>query len=110
MPRKICDSCGRPVEWAEHGTKLLYDYGGPKQGDIGILDVSSRQSKIILHHAQNRLYMPRVSPDGKLLCFTAQLPGRVRRFYLAPFNGGPIAEKDWIFEGGRTVFVARWRR
>jgi serine/threonine protein kinase len=94
VARKICQSCGRPIEWIANGTKILYDNGG--QGlDIGILDVASRQNKILLHHPKQGLYMPRLSPDGRLMCFTMQLPGRARRIYVAPFSGEPIAEKDW---------------
>lgn len=94
VPRKICDACGRPVEWIANGSKILFDNGGQGR-DIGILDVASRQSKILLHHPQYGLNMPRLSPDGRLLSFTIQLPGRARRIHLAPFSGEPVAEKEW---------------
>ena len=39
--------------------------------------------------------MPRLSPDGRLLTFSALRPGRARRLYLVPFTGEPVPEKDW---------------
>ena len=39
--------------------------------------------------------MPRLSPDGRLLAFSALRPGRARRIYLVPFTGEPVPEKDW---------------
>src|SRR5262249_12355426 len=51
--------------------------------------------KILIHDAKGHVFMPRVSPDGRHLCFSVQLPGRARRIYVAAFTGEPIGEKDW---------------
>lgn len=95
MPKKICGNCGRPVEWSLDGTKLLFDNAGPKRRDIHILDVATGVSKALLQHTQYPVTMPRISPDGKLLCFSGLQPGRARRLYLASFTGEPVPENEW---------------
>ena len=95
LTKKICDACGRPVEWVSDRTKLLLDNAGPQHRDIHVLDVASGQSTPFLKHAEFPLTMPRVSPDGRFLVFSIVRPGRARRIYLVPFTGEPVPEKDW---------------
>jgi len=95
IPKAICAACGRPVEWSRDRTMLLLDNAGPRSREIHILDVASGKANLLLQHSQYTLYMPRLSPDGKFLCFTAMLPGRARRLYLVPFTGKPVPDKDW---------------
>jgi len=110
IPKRICAACGRPVEWTGDGARLLYDYAGPQRREIHILDVASGQSKALLRHAEHPLNMPRVSPDGRLLCFSSQRGGRARRIYLAPFTGEPVPEKDWtvLIEGSELDRQPFW--
>ena len=70
VPKKICDACGRPVDWLPDRSKILVDDAGPKQRDIHILDVATGQSKPLLQHPELRLTMPRLSPDGRVLAFS----------------------------------------
>jgi eukaryotic-like serine/threonine-protein kinase len=95
VPKKICSSCGRPVEWLPDRTKLLFDNGGPQRREIYLLDVATGQQKPLLQHADRPLSMPRLSPDGRSLLFTLQRPGRARQLYLAPFSGALVPEKEW---------------
>jgi eukaryotic-like serine/threonine-protein kinase len=95
VPKKICTSCGRPVEWLPDRTKLLFDSGGPQRREIYLLDVATGQSKPLLQHADRPLSMPRLSPDGRSLLFTLQRPAGARRLYLAPFSGELVPEKEW---------------
>ncbi|MBI2687564.1 MAG: serine/threonine-protein kinase [Acidobacteria bacterium] len=95
IPKKICAACGRPVEWSLDGARLLFDNAGPQRREIHILDVKTGQSKALLRHPEFGLTMPRLSPDGRLLSFTALRPGRARRIYLAAFTGEAIPEKEW---------------
>ena len=39
--------------------------------------------------------MPRVSPDGRLLCFSELRPGRARRIYVAAFTATPVPPNEW---------------
>jgi Tol biopolymer transport system component len=95
VPKKICTSCGRPVEWSPDRTKLFLDNAGPQHREIHLLDVSTGQSKALLQHPERALNMPRLSPDGRSLVFSIQRPGRARRIYLAPFIGEPVSEQEW---------------
>jgi eukaryotic-like serine/threonine-protein kinase len=95
MPKKICDKCGRPVDWLTDGSKLLIDNAGPKQRDIYIVDVATGQAKPLLQHPEFQLTMPRVSPDGRVLTFTEVRPGRARRINLMSFTGEAVPESQW---------------
>ena len=95
IPKRLCAACGRPVEWSADRTKILLDNAGTEHREIQVLDVASGQSKPLLKHSEFGLNMPRLSPDGRLLTFTALRPGRARRIYLVPFTGEPVPEKDW---------------
>ena len=95
VPKKICDKCGRPVDWLPDRSKLLIDNAGPKQRDIHILDVATGQAKPLLQHPEFRLTMPRVSPDGRVMTFAEVRPGRARRINLVPFTGEAVPESQW---------------
>jgi eukaryotic-like serine/threonine-protein kinase len=95
VPKKVCDACGRPVEWLAERSKLLVDGAGPKQRDIHIVDVATGQTKPLLQSSDRALTMPRLSPDGKVLAFTQAGQGRATRIYLAPFTGEQVPEAQW---------------
>jgi serine/threonine protein kinase len=97
IPKKICDGCGRPVEWLRDGAKLLIDNAGPQHRDIHLLDAATGQTKpLVLHSSEYQLTMPRLSPDGRSLCFTELRPGRARRILVAPFTGETVQTSEWI--------------
>jgi len=96
VPRKICDACGRPVQWLPDRSKLLIDGAGPKQRDIHILDLATGQSKPLLQHPDFRLNFAQLSPDGHTLVFSQNRDGRARRLYLAAFAGEPVPESQWL--------------
>ncbi len=95
VPKKICTSCGRPIEWFPDRTKLLFDSGGAQRREVYLLDVATGQQKLLLQHADRPLSTPRLSPDGRSLLFTLQRPAGARRLYLAPFSGELVPEKEW---------------
>jgi Tol biopolymer transport system component len=95
VPKKICDKCGRPVDWLPDRSKLLIDNAGPKQREIHIVDVATGQATPLLQHPEFQLTMPRVSPDGRVLTFAEVRPGRARRIHLAPFTGEAVPESQW---------------
>jgi Tol biopolymer transport system component len=95
VPKKVCDKCGRPVDWLPDRTKLLVDSAGPRQQEIHIVDMATGEARPLLQHPEFRLTMPRVSPDGRLLVFTELRPGRARRINLVPFTGDAVAGSQW---------------
>jgi Tol biopolymer transport system component len=104
VPKKICDACGRPVDWLADRSKILVDGAGPKQRDIHIVDVASGRFTPLLQHPDLRLTMPRLSPDGRVLAFSQNREGRARRIYLAPFTGEPVPESQWSLVVDGTDF------
>ncbi len=95
VPKRLCATCGRPVEWLPDRTKLLIDNAGPQQRDIEILDVTTGKTTTLVHHGEFQLTMPRLSPDGRVIAFSQVRPGRARRIYLAPFTGQQVPEDQW---------------
>ncbi len=95
FPKKICDACGRPVEWSPDRTKLFFDYGGPDRREIHVLDVASGRSTLLLKDSERGLTMPRLSPDGRSLIFTMLLGGRARRTFIAPYTGQEVPASEW---------------
>jgi serine/threonine protein kinase/Tol biopolymer transport system component len=99
VPRQVCATCGRPIEWLTDRTRLLIDGAGENQREIHILDVNTGRTTPLLRHGEFQLTMPRLSPDGRVLAFTQVRRGRERRIYLAPFPAGNnealIPEQQW---------------
>ena len=95
FPKKICDACGRPVEWSPDRTKLFFDYAGPDRREIHVLDVASGRSTLLLKDPERGLTMPRLSPDGRSLMFTMVLGGRARRTFIAPYTGQEVPASEW---------------
>jgi dipeptidyl aminopeptidase/acylaminoacyl peptidase len=104
VPKKICDACGRAVDWLPDRSKLLVDTAGPKQREIHIVDVATGQARPLLQHPESRLTMPRLSPDGRVLVFNQVREGRARRIYLVPFTGEPVPESEWALLVDGTDF------
>jgi Tol biopolymer transport system component len=95
VPKKLCDKCGRPVDWLPDRSKLLIDHAGPQQREIHLLDVATGQATPLLQRAEVQLTMPRLSPDGRVLAFSEVRPGRARRINLVPFTGEAVPESQW---------------
>jgi Tol biopolymer transport system component len=95
VPKKVCSSCGRPVEWSPDRSRIYFDGAGPDHREIHVLDVATGQSHPFLQHREASLTMPRLSPDGRYVAFTMVLAGRARRIYVAPLSDGPIPEQQW---------------
>jgi eukaryotic-like serine/threonine-protein kinase len=50
---------------------------------------------LLLQQPEFPVTMPRLSPDGKFLCFSALRAGRARRIYMVPFTGEPVPQSEW---------------
>jgi Tol biopolymer transport system component len=95
VPRRLCTGCGRPIEWYGGATRILYDQAA-KNTEIGVLDVGTGNTTTILRAQASRIYTPRRSPDGRLLCFTRLTGPQDRRSYLVKFSdNGLIPEQEW---------------
>ncbi len=95
VPRRLCTDCGRPTQWFGRGTRILYDRAN-KNSEIAVLDVSTGKSTTILRAPGSQIYTPRLSTDGRLLCFTRIMGVRERRIYVLPFaDDRLIPEQEW---------------
>jgi Tol biopolymer transport system component len=95
VARRICTGCGRPTNWLDHGAKLLYDQAA-KNTEIAVLDLASGKSTTILRAQGKRIYTPRLSPDGRLLCFTVVTDSWYRKLFMVPFRAdGLIPDTEW---------------
>jgi Tol biopolymer transport system component/predicted Ser/Thr protein kinase len=101
FPKKICGSCGRPVEWSADRTKVFFDYAGANRREIHVLDVASGRTTLLLKDPAHVLTMPRLSPDGRSLIFTMLLDGRARRTLMVPYTGQEVPVSEWkvVVEG-----------
>ncbi len=110
VPKKVCGSCGRPVEWFPDKTKILLDNAGAQHREIHILDAASGQTTPLLKHSEFSVTMPRLSPDGKFIAFSQIRTGRARHIYVVPFTGEPVAEKDWtlVIDGSNLDRQPAW--
>jgi eukaryotic-like serine/threonine-protein kinase len=109
-PKKICASCGRPVEWSPDRTKLYFDAAGPGEREIHVLDVASGESRPLLQVSDGAVTFPRLSPDGRFLTFTNVRPGRTRRIYVAPVADAPIPSSQWsvLVDGSDLERQSSW--
>lgn len=94
VPRRLCSGCGRPIQWFANGTRILYDEAA-KNTEIGFLDVASAKTNALLRTKENRIFTPRLSPDGRLLCFTLVNSSREARTRVVRFSDQLIPESEW---------------
>jgi len=95
VPRRLCSACGRPIQWIARGARILYDKAA-KHTEIGVLDVATGKTTTILRASGKRIYTPRLSPDQRVLSFTATTGGRDFKLYTVPFSDSRvIPEEEW---------------
>jgi Tol biopolymer transport system component len=85
IARRLCNGCGRPVQWIGNDARILYDKAA-KNKEIGVLDVASGKTTTILRSTVRSIYTPRLSPDRRLLIFTSLTGGRDAKLYVVPFS------------------------
>ncbi|MEP7367338.1 MAG: protein kinase [Acidobacteriota bacterium] len=111
-PKKVCDSCGRPIEWVSGTAMLLYDRDTENKRAFWALDTATGQKRMLANVSDAGLFTPRVSPGGKWVVFTEQGEGSNRKIYIAPFGAGKaeIPQKDWsvVVEGATLDRQPYW--
>jgi serine/threonine protein kinase/Tol biopolymer transport system component len=105
----VCEDCYLPWDWSPDKRHLLY--WPEKRRQIGLLDVDSRKTAIILAHEKYSLLRAAFSPDGRWVVFQADLAFDRSQMFIAPFRGmSPIDRASWIevTRAGESGNVARW--
>jgi eukaryotic-like serine/threonine-protein kinase len=96
VPEKVCDDCGRVVDWSRVGDSILFvDHSHPVR--VGILTLASRSLTMISSSRYN-LDRARFSPDGNWIALTAALArgDRAQIFAIPARDGKPAPEPDWV--------------
>ncbi|MDP2876036.1 MAG: hypothetical protein Q8O00_07615, partial [Holophaga sp.] len=86
---------GRLLRYPDiHGDFVVFVHGG----DIWRTSVSGGQARRLTAHAGQELF-PRISPDGKLIAFTAEYTGS-RQVYVMPALGGEAKQLTFYTDAG----------
>ena len=109
LAMNVCEDCFVPWDWTPDKRHLLYWPQNLRQ--IGVLDIQSRQSAIILAQEKYGLLRASFSPDGQWIVFMADLGFGRSQLFIAPFHGmSPIDRKAWIevTSAADPGYVPRW--
>ena len=96
IPEKVCDDCGRVVDWSRAGDSILFvDHSNPVR--IGILTLSSGARTMIASYGHN-LNRPRFSPDGNWITLTTTKArsDHTQVFAIPMKDGSPGPESSWV--------------
>ena len=107
--RKLCDNCGRPLEWLPDSQRLLIAADSPAR--LQVWNTLTGESQILLPALKRSVTDAAVSPDGRALAVTAPGPADgCPQTFIAPL-GGAAGEgcKDWIALAGLgSIWGLRW--
>jgi Tol biopolymer transport system component len=112
-PRHVCADCGPPQGWSPDQTKLLYVKNEPAPASIYQLDIASGESRPMVQHKENPVYVCQFSPDGRWLVFKSDLGTLRTRVFVAPVpTEGAVPPESWIpiTEGDTWDDLPRWSR
>jgi Tol biopolymer transport system component len=104
----VCEDCYLPWDWAPDNAQLLYWPQSRRQ--IGLLDLASRQTAIVLAHEKYTLLRASFSPDGRWMVFQADTAFDRSQLFIAPFRGQTrVDPASWI-EAARIgdAAIPRW--
>jgi Tol biopolymer transport system component len=95
VPDKVCEGedCGRPQDWSNDGSKLLYDGAAPF-GRFLLLDLASGQKQELLRHPNQPMFRPSFSMDQRWISFSRanQCAGPNHLRSSCAWRGGESAE------------------
>ena len=92
--RKLCDDCGRPVEWLPDGRRLLIAADAPAR--LQLWNTVTGESQFLLRALRKPVTEAAVSPDGRWLALAAS--GTTQgcpSTFLAPLSESDETCKDW---------------
>ena len=106
--RKLCDDCGRPIEWLPDSQRLLIASEAPAR--LQLWNTGSGESQILLRALKRPVSEAAVSPDGRWLAVAA--PGTADgcpETFIAPLGESGQSCKDWAaLPGQGTIWGLRW--
>jgi Tol biopolymer transport system component len=105
----VCEDCFVAWDWSPDNRYLLY--WPQSRRTIGLLDVQSRQSAIILAQDKTMLLRATFSPDGRWIVFNGDVAFDRSQTFIAPFRGmSTIDRASWIevTRADDSGYVSRW--
>ena len=105
----VCTDCYVPWDWAPDNRHLLYWPQNWRQ--IGLLDIQSRNTAIILTQDNYSLLRASFSPDGRWIVFQADLAFDRSQLFIAPFRGmARIDRSSWVeaTPSSHPAYIPRW--
>jgi len=96
---KVYKNGGPPRDFSGDGTKLLYEAKSCSPYCVGLLDLSTGQTRELIRDSKLALYPESFSPDGEWIAFQARPlhNDAARTIYVTPFRDGNVgAEDTWI--------------
>lgn len=94
--RKLCEDCGRPMEWLPDNERLVIAADAPAR--LQVWNALTGESKTLLPALKTPVTNAAVSPDGQWLAIAAPgAPDECSGTFIAPLAGQPSRScKDWI--------------
>ena len=95
IPEKLCDDCGRPMDWSPDVKRITYWHGTPIR--YSTIDVATREKKLLVQHPKYEIHTARYSRDGRWITFRTGLGPSGLTVYVALLrDGAATAEEQWI--------------
>jgi Tol biopolymer transport system component/DNA-binding winged helix-turn-helix (wHTH) protein len=107
--KKICDTCGQPLQWSFDKMKVLVAMNEEKDlpPHLAWLDSQTGQKVKLAQHPKYPIWEGSLSPDERWIAFGVKTQ-RVEQFqwFIAPLHdGAAVSESTWIPIDGEQV---RW--
>ncbi len=106
--RKVCDDCGRPIEWLPDNKQLLIAADSPAR--LQIWNAGTGESRTLLPDLQTPVAEAVASPDGRWLAVTTTKAAEgCPASFLAPVTESHQSCKDWTaLPTTGSIWGLRW--
>jgi eukaryotic-like serine/threonine-protein kinase len=84
--------------WSPDGKKIVYWDGQPTR--FSLLDVTTRQSALLISHPQHHIHGAELSPDQQWVAFHTPLDRSVPLWVAPVRNGNAAGESEWVKVAG----------
>ena len=101
----LCPDCGTPLGWEPSGRSVLFANRERRQ-KIGLLDMQTRASRIILQSDSWSFHRAQVSPDSRFVAINARVNSDRSFLFVTAWNDGNPQVDQWRQVTDATKYVA----